>query len=182
MSTGDEETTAQRLGKLGSGTRAALIKQAAEAYGGRPANAQPVSHERELLMWMFPTSPAAVEALKLGGDLATAELANQKWSSEMKAQQQHMRTLLQQQGLPKDQIDAQIKQRGLHDAAIFEQSRRYAATRARAHAQDDPVKAVEWHEQMAKRAAAWRSGQTMLGQTDGEEVQDDATGTDGSIY
>jgi hypothetical protein len=146
-----EETTSERIGKLGGAYREALIKSMAEAYGERPANAERIDHERELMMWMMPTSPAALEAFKRGGTLQDAEEANRLWAQAKKAEQQ---AALQQGATPE-----QLKEAGLTDDAIFGASRKYAVARAKAHGKGDPKLEVEWHEAQAKKAAEWRAKQ-----------------------
>lgn len=148
----------ERLGKRAAEFRAALIEKMAAAYGGKPADAQPLSHAEALRLWMLPTSPAAEEAFKRGATLEEATQANAMWAQMLKQRQDQMR-----QGGATDQ---QIHDAGFSDEAIFRTTRRHAYEQGKAESRDDPEREADYHTRLARRAAAARSGAS---------VQDDGT-------
>jgi hypothetical protein len=162
----DEHPRAERLGEQGAKYRQALIENMAKVYGNRPSDAQPLSNDEELRLWMLPTSPAAVEAFKRGATLEEAAEANRLWAEGMKAQQQRLRL----QGVPDKEIHAQ----GWSDEAIFKTTRAHAYERGKANAKDDPATEADYHQKMAQRAAQKRA-QQMSYQTVGEGGADGST-------
>lgn len=147
----DEPSKAEQIGKRGAEYRQALIENMARVYGARPSNAQPLSHAEELRLWELPTSPAAVEALKMGGTLEEAREANRLWAQTMKDQANQMR----QDGA----TEAQVHEAGLSDDAIFKTTRKHAYERGKANGKNDPAIEAEYHAKMAERAAKARATQ-----------------------
>lgn len=150
----EQLTPAQVMGKQGAAFKDALVKAMAQVHGDRPSDATPLSHEEELRLWMLPTSPAAVEALKRGATTAEAEQANRLWADMLRAQQQNMR----QQGAS----DQDIHDQGFSDEAIFKATRAHAYERGKANSRNDPQREAEWHAKMAERAAKARAGQPTI--------------------
>lgn len=161
------QNPSDRVAQLGLDYRQALIENMARLVGDRPMRGAKISHQRELELWMLPTSPAAIEAFKRGASLPEAEQANAMWAQQMVAEREAM---LQQQAPPE-----QIEQAGLTDAAIFETCRKFAVQRGRFHGHDDPEKEAAYHEKMAARASAFRAGETMSEPSDGGEGASDGS-------
>lgn len=155
---------AEQLGKQGADFKQALVKAMARAYGERSSNAAPISHERELELYMQPTSPAALEALKMGGTPQDAEEANRMWAVGMRQQQEQMRQAGLAAGTPQEQVDQQIHDAGLSDEAIFQACRQHAFELGKQHSQDDPEKEVQYHDRMATKAQQQRASR--MGYTD----------------
>lgn len=156
----DQQPRAEVLGEAGAKYREALIPFMAKIWGDMPSTAQQISHDRELELWERPTSPAAQQAFALGGDLATAQLANQQWANGMRAEQTRLRQSLEAQGVPRDQIPKQIQQAGLSDDAIFKACRKDAYEMGKTAAKDDPEREIDWHAKMAEKARAKRARPT----------------------
>lgn len=146
----EQMTPAQSMGKQGAAFKDALVKAMVQVHGDMPSNAEPLSHQEELRLWMLPTSPAAIEAFKRGATMAEAEQANRMWADAMRAQQQNLR----QQG----QADEQIHEAGFSDERIFQATRKHAYERGKAASKNDPALEVEFHSRMAERAARLRAG------------------------
>jgi hypothetical protein len=140
----EEQSRSEQLGKLGTDYRQAMIETMAQAWGSRPSDAHPLSHEEEMRLWLAPTSPAAVEAFKQGATHEEATQANQMWAHELKRQQADAVA----QGATPEQLDAA----GLSDDKILQTCRAHAWSRGKANAKNDPKLEVQFHERMAERA------------------------------
>jgi hypothetical protein len=122
------ETHGERVAQLGAAYKSALLENMARLMGGRPSHAAQVDAEHELDLWLQPTSPAAQQAIQMGGTLQDAQRANAMWAQEM-------------------------RNAGATPEDIAQTTRRFAVERATAHGQGDPEKIVAYHEKMAKKAA-----------------------------
>lgn len=125
------ETLNERVNQLGADYRQKLIENMANELG-RPSNGTEIKPDKELALWLQPTSPAAQVAMKRGATPDEVEQANAMWAAEMR-----------NQGYPPEQI--------------LQACRKYAFERGKVHGQGDPKKTVEWHEQMAQKANARRN-------------------------
>lgn len=141
----DTKTMQERVAELGTITRQTLIETMATLVGDRPMKGKKISHQREVELWIMPTSPAAVIAFDKGASLAEAEEANRLWAGQMKAD-------------------------GATDEEIFQTCRKFAYQRGKFHGHGDPSKEVAWHERMALRAARYRAGETAVMDEDDETV------------
>ena len=162
MAASQQPLSADQRAKLGAQYRQKFIEGMAAAYGNRPRDAQPISHDKELELWLRPTSPAAQRALQMGGTPEDAMTANRLWAQYMRQQADQMR----QGGATADQI----KQAGLSDEQIFQACRSDAYDLGLQNGHDDPVETVKYHEKMAKRAAE-RAAQRQTYQTVGDGGQ-----------
>lgn len=148
------ETNIQdRIDKLGVEYRNGLIEKMAEVLDNRPTGGEKIGPERELELWLTPTSPAAVIALKRGATLEEAHEANAMWAN-----------LMTQQGAPEE--------------LILETCRRFAYERGKYHGRGDLARETKWHEKMAERAYAKLAGAMTYETMDGEEGLSDG-GADG---
>lgn len=123
-----EENIADRVNRLGVEYRTGLIEQMAKVLDNRPTDGEKVGPQRELELWMMPTSPAAVIALKRGATMREAHEANGMW-----------RDLMVKQGAP--------------DELIAQTCAKFAYERGKAHGRGDLERETAWHEKMAERAA-----------------------------
>ena len=132
-----DATQIEKFGKQGANFREALIRGMAAAYGGVSSNGAKISHERELEEWMKPTSPAAQQAIKMGGTFEDAVAANQMFSSWMKSQ-------------------------GASDEDIAKTCRAGAYELGKTNGQNDPEKEHEYHVRMSGKAMALQAGERPL--------------------
>lgn len=140
--------------ELGVQTRQRLIELMAKLWGDKPSDAQHISAERELEMWLEPTSPAAEEVFKAGGSMETASRANAMYADWMK-----------QQGATDDQI-AQV-------------TRAQAYQLGKINSRGDPGIEADWHAKMAERAQRAQVAQSPPTYQDvtGQQGGTDATAT-----
>ena len=136
---------AERIAELGAQTRQTLIENMAKVLDDRPMKGTKIGHQRELELWVMPTSPAAVIAFEKGATFTEAEQANVMWAQQMKAD-------------------------GATDEQVFQTCRKFAYQRGKYFGKADPEKEAAYHERMAARAARWRLGQAEpADEMDGEE-------------
>jgi len=144
----NDQTMADRVAELGHITRQTLIETMATMLGDRPMKGSKISHQRELELWMMPTSPAAIIAFQKGATLPEAEEANRLWEAQMRADR-------------------------APDEEIALVCRKFAVQRAKFHGHGDPEKENAYHERMALRAARYRAGETTV--TDEDEPGEGAS-------
>lgn len=161
----EEQPRYLQYGEQGAKFRQALIEKMAEAWnGGKSSTAAPINYEREVELYRLPTSPAALEAYKLGGTIEEAEEANRLWAQGMKQQQAEMKA---QGAKPAD-----IAAAGLSDEQIFAACRKHAFELGRQASRDDPERENAYHEKMTAKLTKLRGG--MSYETVGEEAPDAA--------
>lgn len=147
-----EQPISERVNRLGVEYRNGLIENMAKVLDNRPlTGAEKIGPQRELELWMTPTSPAAVIALQRGATMAEANEANALWAQ-----------MMAQQGAPEE--------------LIFETCRKFAWERGKTAARGDLKREVEYHQRMSQRALALQMGSELPedDDTEGEEEQDDA--------
>jgi len=141
-----DATRVEDFGRQGADFRQSLIKAMAQVYGGVSSNGKQISHERELEEWMKPTSPAAQQALQMGGTHEDAVRANQMFAAWMKSQ-------------------------GATDEDIARTCRAGAYELGKTNSENDPEKEHKYHVKMsAKAMAAQSGGRPQITDVTGEEA------------
>lgn len=159
MSDTNDTTSGDKFQKFAGEWFDRLVKGTAQMYGGKAMDAEKLSPDQELELWMKPTSPAALKALELGGTDADAEQANVLWAHAMRGQAKIIRQQMAGQGALPEQIHETLKSQGLTDEMIAAECRKHAYNLGKQNGHNDPKEEVAYHKRMAEKAAARRAAQ-----------------------
>ena len=127
-----DETTAELVDRLGVEYRKTLIANMAAVLGNRPLRGSKLTPDRELDLWLLPTSPPALAAAKAGASLEEVWEANRAYAAGMTAA-------------------------GRSDDEILKACAKFRWQLGKAAGQDDLRRETKYHErQYAKAIAAGR--------------------------